>query len=77
MRLKKYQETVINDLSMFMDAVDRENDIVKGWNSYWTEKDVNVGLGGVPFYRDKIKGAPHVCMKVNRRRQNLYGLLRA
>ena len=64
MRLKKYQETVINDLSLFMDAVDRENDIIKGWNSYWTEKDVNVGLGGVPFYRDKIKGAPHICMKV-------------
>lgn len=64
MELKNYQKDVMADLSAFMDAVDQENDIVKGWKRYWTEKDIHVGFGGVPFYQDKINGVPHVCMKV-------------
>ncbi len=64
MKLKDYQKEVIRDLSSFMDAVDRENDIVKGWQSYWSGKDIRVGYGGAPFYQNKIKGVPHVCMKV-------------
>lgn len=64
MELKNYQKVVLNDLSSFMDAVDQENDIVKGWQSYWNGKDISVGSGGVPFYQNKIKGVPHVCMKV-------------
>ena len=31
MKLKNYQETVLQDLSTFIDAVDCENDIIKGW----------------------------------------------
>lgn len=31
MELKNYQKTVMQDLSSFMDAVDLENDIIKGW----------------------------------------------
>ena len=64
MELKRYQNAVMSDLSSFMDAVDQENDIVKGWNSYWSGKDIGVGSGGVPFYQNKIRGVPHVCMKV-------------
>ena len=30
MKLKTYQETVLQDLSSFIDAVDCENDIIKG-----------------------------------------------
>ena len=65
MELKRYQNAVMSDLSSFMDAVDQENDIVKGWNSYWSGKDIGVGSGGVPFYQNKIRGVPHVCMKVH------------
>lgn len=64
MELKNYQKAVMSDLSSFMDAVDRENDIVEGWNSYWHGKDILVGSGGVPLYQNKIVGTPHVCMKV-------------
>lgn len=64
MELKNYQKTVMSDLSSFMDAVDQENDIVKGWYSYWSGKDISVGSGGVSFYQNKIEGVPHVCMKV-------------
>jgi type III restriction enzyme len=64
MELKNYQKAVMGDLSSFMDAVDQENDIVKGWYSYWSGKDICVGSGGVPFYQNKIAGVPHVCMKV-------------
>lgn len=64
MELKNYQKNVMGDLSSFMDALDQENDIIKGWKRYWNEKDIPVGFGGVPLYRDKIKGVPHICMKV-------------
>lgn len=64
MELKNYQKDVIADLSSFMDAVDQENDIVKGWYDYWNNKDISVGLGGVPAYQNRIKNVPHICMKV-------------
>lgn len=64
MELKNYQKTVMQDLSSFMDAVDLENDIIKGWKKYWFEKDIPVGFGGVPPYQNKVENAPHVCMKV-------------
>lgn len=64
MELKNYQKTVMQDLSSFIDAVDLENDIVKGWNRYWFDKDIHVGFGGVPTYQNKVKNVPHVCMKV-------------
>lgn len=64
MKLKNYQNTVMSDLSSFMDAVNRENDIINGWHQYWNEKDISVGFGGVPAYQNKIEGTPHICMKV-------------
>lgn len=64
MELKNYQKTVMKDLTSFITAVDRENSITKGWNRYWDEKGIPVGYEGIPFYQNKIAGAPHVCMKV-------------
>lgn len=64
MELNSYQKTVMRDLSSYLDAVDRENDLVNGWYRYWNEQDIRVGIGGVPFYQNKIAGTPHVCMKV-------------
>lgn len=64
MELKNYQKAVMGDLSAFMAAVDREPDIVKAWQSYWGEKDIAVGLGGIPNYHNKVKATPHICMKV-------------
>lgn len=64
MKLKNYQETVLQDLSTFIDAVDCENDIIKGWKKYWGNKDIPVGFNGVPDYQNKIENTPHVCIKV-------------
>lgn len=64
MELKNYQKAVMADLSAFVAAVDREPDIVKAWQCYWGEKDIAVGLGGVPNYHNNVKGTPHICMKV-------------
>ena len=64
MELKGYQERVLDDLGFFLDAVDRKNDIIGGWNAYWEDKDVSVGLFGVPAYQNHLPGVPHVCMKV-------------
>ena len=64
MELKNYQKAVMADLSSYMDAIDAENDLIKGWGRYWNDKEIAVGFGGVPAYKNKIKGTPHVCMKV-------------
>ncbi len=64
MELKNYQKNVLQDLSLFMDAVNAQNDIKKGWKAFWQSKDIKVGKGGVPPYRERIPGVPHVCMKV-------------
>jgi len=64
MELKNYQKAVMADLSSYIDAVDGTNDIIKGWENYWSGKDIPIGQGGVPTYKNKIKGTPHVCMKV-------------
>ena len=64
MELKNYQKAVMNDLSAFLTAVDENGDLFKAWTSYWTQKDILVGTNGVPRYKNKIAGTPHVCMKV-------------
>lgn len=64
MELKNYQKTVMQDLAQFIAAVNREGDIVKGWEGYWQDKDINVGVNGVPAYKNKIKNTPCVCLKV-------------
>jgi len=64
MELKNYQKTVMQDLTRFIAAVNREGNIVKGWESYWQDKDINVGANGALSYKNKIKNTPCVCLKV-------------
>ncbi len=64
MELKTYQKQVMDDLSAYLDYLNREGDIFAAWKSYWVEKDIAVGLGGVPTYKSAIPGVPHVCTKV-------------
>lgn len=64
MELKNYQKTVMQDLARFIAAVNREGNIVKGWESYWQDKDINVGANGALSYKNKIKNTPCVCLKV-------------
>ncbi len=64
MELKHYQQMVMEDLSSYLSCLDQENDIPAAWRRYWMEKDIPVGLGGVPAYKSAIPGVPHVCTKV-------------
>lgn len=64
MELKNYQKTVMEDLSSYLDALNNSKDLFDGWEKYWTNKDVPVGVGGVPKYSNRISGVPHICMKV-------------
>ncbi|MCD7708271.1 MAG: DEAD/DEAH box helicase family protein [Clostridiales bacterium] len=64
MELKTYQKKVMRDLSAYMDALDKNDDLYSTWKSYWLEQDIAVGAGGVPVYNNAIGGVPHVCMKV-------------
>ncbi len=64
MELKTYQKQVMRDLSAFMNSVNRNTNLYSAWRSYWFDKDVGVGSGGVPRYNNAIDGVPHICMKV-------------
>lgn len=64
MELNSYQREVMGNLSAYLSALNETGDLNKAWQKYWNDQDVTVGLGGVPGYRNSIKGVPHVCMKV-------------
>ena len=63
MELKNYQKRVMRNLSSYLGFLN-EYDMVEAWKQFWAEQDVAVGFGGVPQYRDEIKGVPHICFKV-------------
>ncbi|MDE6678057.1 MAG: DEAD/DEAH box helicase family protein [Ruminococcus sp.] len=54
----------MKDLTSYISILNEENDLIKAWKRYWNEKDISVGVGGVPKYNNSIKGVPHICMKV-------------
>jgi type III restriction enzyme len=64
MELKKYQKTVIDDLSRFLALLGETDDIKKAYAAFWEEKNVMVGLGKMPPYRDMLPRVPNVCLKV-------------
>ena len=63
MELKNYQKRVMKNLSSYLDFLN-QYDMKKAWSEYWAAQDVAGGSGGVPQYRDEIKGVPHICFKV-------------
>lgn len=64
MELKNYQKLVMDDLSAYLEHLNSDNDVFAAWKGYWMDKDIPVGLGGVPVYQSAIPGVPHVCTKV-------------
>lgn len=64
MELKTYQKQVMDDLSSYLGHLNRDGDMFAAWKGYWMDKDIAVGLGGVPAYKSAIPGVPHVCTKV-------------
>lgn len=67
MELKNYQKEVIHNLRAYLKALaslSKGQNLQTAWEHYWQSRDIAVGKDGVPFYRDEIKGVPHICMKV-------------
>ena len=64
MELKKYQKTVIDDLTRFLALLGETGDIAKAYAAFWTGKNVNIGYGGLPPYQNNLPGVPNVCLKV-------------
>lgn len=64
MELKTYQKKVIADLARYMELLGKSRDINTAWKDFWTEKEIPVGYGGVPYYQNILPGTPNLCMKV-------------
>ena len=65
MELKTYQKNVIGDLSRFLALLTENGSASKAYNALWTEKNVNVGVNGLPYYHNNLQGGvPDVCFKV-------------
>lgn len=64
MQLKTYQKNVLSDLARFLELLTEKGTAAKAYSSFWEEKFVNVGLGGMPYYQDTLSGVPSVCFKV-------------
>lgn len=54
MELNNYQKQVMRDLSAYLVCVNENVSLSDAWQQYWFDKDVAVGLGGVPQYNDSI-----------------------
>lgn len=64
MELKNYQKKVIADLQNYLHSLKQSANLAEAWKNYWQTKDIAVGNGSVPAYKDNIQGVPAVCMKV-------------
>lgn len=59
MELKDYQKTVISDLEVFLEYLDRYDYVGKAFNMFWQDKGVRMDA-----YKHVVKGVPNVCVKV-------------
>lgn len=64
MELKNYQKKVIADLQKYLQVLKQSTSLAETWQNYWQAKNIRIGAGGLPAYKDNITGVPAVCMKV-------------
>ena len=64
MEMKTYQKNVIGDLCRFLALLTEKQNISEAYRTIWEEKNVMVGMNGMPPYNSVIPGVPHVCLKV-------------
>ena len=64
MELKSYQKEVLADLVRYLELVVELQSPAKAYTAFWNERNVMVGLGGMPNYVNVLPGVPHVCAKV-------------
>lgn len=64
MELKKCQKKVISDLTDYLRFLQQEGSLSEAFSRYWEERQVQVGINGMPRYQNIVEGVPHVCYKV-------------
>jgi type III restriction enzyme len=60
MELKSYQQKVIEDLALYLTALEKRPHLGKSFKLYWDDK----GATGMETYKNNVPGVPHVCAKV-------------
>lgn len=55
---------VIQDLSRYLELLLEKQSAGVAYTALWNEKNVMVGLNGMPNYNDVLNGVPNVCFKV-------------
>lgn len=60
MELKSYQQKVIDDLALYLAALEETPHLGKSFKLYWDNK----GATGMDAYKNNVPGVPHVCAKV-------------
>lgn len=68
MELKPYQQQVINDLSLFLEQVQKTKDVKEAFYNFWSKHPKTplfpfVGTAIEP-YKNNIPCVPHICIKV-------------
>jgi type III restriction enzyme len=63
MILKPYQQTVIDDLSRFLELLDKNKPVSQSFSEFWDEKKDGLAML-MPHYRDVLPGVPSICLKV-------------
>ncbi len=68
MELKPYQQTVIDDIAVYLDKVQQAKDEREAYRLFWTEHPrtpVQPFPGtAVEPYKNNVSGVPHICVKV-------------
>lgn len=60
MELKDYQSRVLDDLSGYINTLERVPNLAEAFRAYWDEK----GATRMEDYKNNVPGVPHVCAKV-------------
>ena len=64
MEMKSYQKDVIGDLTRYLTLLTETQSSSKAYEALWEEKNVIVGMSGMPYYHSNLSGVPEVCLKV-------------
>lgn len=67
MELKKYQQTVLSDLDLYIEELEKQPTIKAAFRSYWANKGVAIESVESEYlrpYNDEITGVPNVTIKV-------------
>lgn len=67
MELKKYQQSVLDDLDLYIEELDKQPTIKAAFRSYWANKGISVDSIESEYlrpYNDEITGVPNITIKV-------------